>query len=590
MRTFCAFPCRGVRLKWFGILLILTFSVILTGAPQWGAFAQDHQQAQQAQAAQQAPAQQAQPTTQSPITLVPVSLEGPVQRAEKAGTAVHMSLRDVIKLALQNNLSIAIADTNEDIKQQALIGTYGAFDPTFGASLSTSSSNRANTQVTTQSSSGFINTSKSSYWNTNVSQPLPWYGGSLTLSWNTTRTDSNQTNDLFSPQYQTSGLLSFTQPLLRNLRVDSNRMAIKVANLNLKLNDSAFRTTLTSTIASIESAYWNLVSAVAAYDISVSSVQLAREQVAMNQKKVDVGTMAIIDVITSQASQAQREVTVIKAEDTLLQAENRLKNYISKDRTADIWGQTIVPTEKTDFVEYKIDLNTSLMTALKNSPTLETDDLNLQNTDFTYKLYQNSRKWQVNLVASLGSGGVAGPQAYRTDAFGNVTPVNNPANIGGLFTSYSTLFSQDTYNWNVGFSISIPLRNRNVNSQLASTRITREQQVMTRVQDEQTVIVNIRNYVQALETAKKQIETAHVGTQAAQAQLDAEQKRLEAGLSQNFQVMQDQDALTTAQNAELNALISYKTAVINLQSAMYTILDENNINTKGVTKTPATFK
>ena len=306
----------------------------------------------------------------------------------------------------------------------------------------------------------------------------------------------------------------------------------------------------------------------------------------MNQKKVDVGTMAIIDVITSQSSQAQREVTVIRQEDSLMQAENRLKNLISKDRTADIWGQTIVPTEKTDFVEYKIDLNTAITTALKNSPKLEQDDLNLQNTDFNYKLQQNSKKWQVDLTAGIGSNGSAGPQAY--DSFGNSRV--DPANVGGLFTSYKTLFNQDTYNWNVGFSISIPLRNRSIDSTLATTRITRQQQVMTRVQDEQSVIVNIRNYVQALETAKKQIDTAHVGTQAAQAQLDAEQKRLEAGLSQNFQVMQDQDALTSAQNAELNAMISYKTAVINLQQAMYTLLDENNINTKSVGKPPTTFK
>jgi outer membrane protein len=580
MRTFCAFRCRGERLKWFGILLIFTFCVMLTGASQWGAFAQDQQQAQQAPAQTAPAAQQVQQ-----IQLVPVSLEGPVQRAEKAGTAVKMSLRDVIKLALQNNLTIAIQDTNEDIKQQALIASHAVFDPTFGATLSTSSSNRANTQITNQSQTGFINTSKSASWNTNVSQPVPWYGGSLTLSWNTTRTDSNQVNDLFSPQYQTTSSLQFRQPLLRNLKIDQNRNAIKIANLNLKINDSQFRDTLTSTIASIESAYWNLVSAISSYDISVSSVKLAREQVAMNQKKVDVGTMAPIDVTSSLSTQAQREVSVIRGEDTVLQAENRLKNLISKDRTAEIWGQTIVPTEKPDFVEYKMELNAAITTALKNSPQLEQDDFNLQNTDFNYKLQQNSRKWQVDLTAQIGSGGLAGPQAYVSGL-----PRNNPDNIGGLFTSYSTLFTQDTYNWNVGFSISIPLRNRNVDSQLATTRIQRQQQVMTRVQHEQSIIVNVRNYIQALETAKKQIETAHIGTQIAEAVLAAEQKRLEAGLSQNFQVLQDQDALTSAQNNELTALISYKTAIINLQQAMYTLLDENNINTKSVSKPPTTFK
>jgi outer membrane protein TolC len=571
MRYFDASPYRGNALKWFSILTILAICMMLTSAPPWVAFAQEQQQGQ----AQKPTAAQIETQAQQQlkeITLIPVSLVSPIERAEKDGTALRLSLKDVTKLALQNNLNIAIADTQEDLKQQAVISAHAAYDPTLSISGNTRRANQAPTQQTQQATSGYITTTDTASWNFSITQQIPT-GGNVSLSWNTSRSDSNVADNLTNPSYGATASLNLRQPLWKNLKVDSLRNSIKIANLDLKANDSSFKQSVTQTVAQIQKAYWSLVSSIYSYRNAVGSVLLARTSAENAKKKVDIGTAAPIEYTQSLASQASREVNVISAEERILQAENTLKNLISKDRSADIWGQTIVPTDTPEVEEYKVDLNQATAVALKNSTQLETDDMSLQKQDLSYALTRENKKWQVDLTANIGSSGTGGNQGFR-----NGVPVLAPEFVGGLFTGYKTIFTGGTYNWQVGFSVSIPLRGRSVETQLATARINRQNLVMQRTQHEQQIIVDIKNYVQALTTAKRQLDTAAISRQLAETQLDAENKRLAAGLSQQFQVLQAQDTLSSAQSSELSSKINYKTAIINLQQAMNTLLTESNIN------------
>lgn len=597
MKTFDVHPCRGNRYQWFIVLTIFAFSLALTSSPPWNAYAQDQQQAQQAQqqaqqtqqqsqAQQQADLQKAAEEAMNKIKLVPVSLEGPIEIAEKDGTALHLSLKDITKMALQANLDIAIDNTQEDVSQQRLIATHAAYDPQLSVNFSLQDQHRPNNNTTSASITGFVNITKAIQSTASLSQLFPW-GGTASLSWQSNRSDSNISTNIFNPQLSANGSLNYRQPLLRNFRIDSTRNSIKVANLNLKITDSQFKQQVTNIIASIQTAYWGLVSTIRQYSVSVQSVQSARVASDQSRKKVEVGTAAPIDFIQSQAAQANREVSVITNADRILQAENTLKNLISKDRNAEIWGKTIVPTDSPDYVEYKVDLNEAIQKALKNRPELEQADLNLQSNDLTYKLQQNNKKWQVDLNATVGANGQAGPQSY--DRFGN-PQVADPY-VGGLFTAYNTLFSQGNFNWTFQFTIGIPLKNTQAHTDLAQTRISRANLIMNRTKSEQSIIVDVKNAVQGLATAKKQLDTAHIGVQLGEAQLEAENKRLEAGLSTQYLVLQQQDALTSYQQSELNALIAYRQAIITLQKAMFTLLEESNINVKSdIPKVPSTFK
>ncbi len=509
--------------------------------------------------------------TQSKVELPPLPLS-PIEQAEHDGTALPMSMRDLTKIALQNNLDIAISDTNEVLYQQRVLQAYGPYDPALNIGLGVQSTKRPNTNLTNKSTAGIFNKTDLSNWNFQFIQNVPT-GGGITATYNSSRSDTNQVFALFSPQYNTSMSIQFTQPLNRNFRIDQNRGTIKLANLDTKLNDSQFRQTVTTTIATIQGMYWDLVGAIRNFEIQRESVNLARISLENNTKEVEIGVLAPISITEARAAMATNQVNMISAREAIVVAENNLRSVLSADRNAEIWHKVIIPTDTPEFLEYKVDFNSAIDTALKKRPELEQYDLQVQANQINYQVDQNLKKWQVDLVGSFGSVGVAGPQGY--DPLTN-SPLIAPNLIGGIGNANRLLFSGGFINWFAGFNIGIPLRNRSLEAQLGQLKVQKQQLLMNRKSTEQKISVQVRNALEDLETNKQRVETAKVATQLAQEQLDGETKRFQAGMSQNFLVLQRQQDLATAKGTELQALVAYKKSIIALQQAMYTLLESND--------------
>jgi outer membrane protein len=499
----------------------------------------------------------------------------PIEKAEKDGTAINLSLKDITKLALQNNLDIAISDTNEALYQKKLLQAYGPYDPAISLSLGVQSFKQPNTNLTNQSTQGAFNKTDYANWNFKFTQNFPT-GGGIMATFNSSRSDTNQAFALFSPQFNASATVQAIQPLRRNLRIDQYRGTIRLANLDLEINDSQFRQKVTDTVAGIQSQYWDLVGAIRDYDIRRESVKLAQITIWNNKKKVEFGTLAPIGITEAEADAASREVDLISAEERIYNVENALRALISNDRNAEIWHKIIIPTDTPDFQEYRVDLDQAIDAALKNRTELEQVSIKMKQADIGYQYNKDQMKWQVDLVGSIGVVGVSGPQSYVTDPItGEQTIVIDPSLVGGVGNAYRTLLTGGFTNWGVGFNVLIPLRNRSVEAQLGQIQVQKRQLLMNRKLLEQGILVDVRNAVQRIETNRKQVETARVARELAQKQLDGEEQRFQAGLSENFRVLDRQRALSAAQGVELQALIAYKKSIITLQHVMNTLLDAN---------------
>jgi outer membrane protein len=560
-------PSSRWRLSMSGIIaLVLIFTIVPSPVII----------AQQAAASTQEAAQKSKSADLPPLPM------SPIEKAQKDGTALNISLKDLTKLALQNNLDIAIQDTNEQLSQQKILQAFGDYDPKLTGQLGVKSTKSAN-QSTYQFSASPFNKNDTATWNFTFQQTVKT-GGTLQAQWNSSRNESNSTSNLFNPNYGATAMVQFTQPLWRNLKIDSTRKNIKMVNLDLKTSDSQFKQKVTDTISSIQSKYWDLVSAIEDYKIKRDSVKLAQITLRDNKKKVEVGTLAPIEVTQAEFSLAQRELNLLTSEQAILSQENSLRQLISNDRNAEIWSKVIVPTESPEFREYQIDLATAIETALKNRPELEQVDIRLQQSDLDLMLTRNNRKWQFNLIGQFGSQGSAGPQSWLLNNFtgqpeldqnGNKIPSIPKNLVGGLGHAYKTVFTEGFTTWQVAFQVEIPLRSRGLDAQLAQQEITKRQQSMNRRNQEQQIQVEIRNAVQQLLTNRQQVKTAEVQKRLAQEQLDGEVKRFDAGLSENFRVLDQQNSLAEAENALLVNKISYKKSIIALQKAMYTLLEAN---------------
>ena len=517
--------------------------------------------------------------SQSSLPPLPPMPLSPIEKAEKDGTAVRLSLRDLTKMALQNNLDIAIQDTNEGLYRQAIIQAYGPYDPAITLGLGVQSQKTPNTNLATKSTLG--NFSKMDYanWNFSIQQNVKT-GGSLSASYNSNRTDSNVGFLLFSPQYNANTSITFTQPLRRNFRIDQNRGQIKLANLDLKISDSQFKAKVVDIIATVQGQYWDLVGAIRDYEIKRESMRLAQTTLRDNIRKVEVGTLAAITVTEARATLAQREGDMILAEEKIYDAENTLLTMISNDRKAEIWSRMIIPTETPDFQEQRIDLASAIETALKNRPELEQSDIQLQKDIINERVAEESRKWQFDLKSSFGTTGVAGPQSYITDPIsGQRVILIDPAMVGGIGNAYRLLFSGGFINWGVSFNVQIPLRNRTAESQIAQIQIQKRQENMKRKNIEQQIQSEIRSAYQRIEASRKLVESARMSRIYAEEQLKGEQKRFENGVSENFRVLDRQANYSAAQGTELQALISYKKSIIAFQKSEYTLLESNDFVT-----------
>ncbi|MEJ2111166.1 MAG: TolC family protein [Acidobacteriota bacterium] len=498
----------------------------------------------------------------------------PTEKAEMEGTAVELSLQDIIRLAMQNNIDIAVDEIGQQSSQLSFMSAQAAWDPSLRGSLGISSRKSANTNRF-DSSLEEVNSSKTVDWSANFSQPVKLTGGTLSASYSGSRATSNSNSTLYNPNFQGRTNVQFSQPLLKNLKIDSNRSQIKIRKIDLDIRDSQFRRTVSSTISQITRQYWDLVSAIRNYDIQRNALELAQRNLRDVKKKVEVGTLAPIEITQASYQVAQTRLRLINAEDQIHRQMNSMRQYISDDRHNNIWSKVIIPTDTPEFQEFKIDEALAIETALANRPELKQIDLQLKQSDIQLKLARNNRRWGVDLSASFNTSGSAGNYVCDPSQAFCVEPPDYQT--GGFAQAFRNMFDGRFTGWSFSVDLQVPIRNRSNDIALANQLIQRRQTELNRKKQEQSIQVELRNAVQTVETSRQQVETAKLNRELAQEQLDGENKRFEAGLSEFYRVLDQQNRLAEAENGELSALIDYKKSVISLQDSMNTLLEYNDV-------------
>jgi HAE1 family hydrophobic/amphiphilic exporter-1 len=148
---------------------------------------------------------------------------------------------------------------------------------------------------------------------------------------------------------------------------------------------------------------------------------------------------------------------------------------------------------------------------------------------------------------------------------------------GGFGTALSNLFSGDFTTYQFGVRFSFPIRNRTAEGNLGRTLAEARQLDARQRQLVQTVQIDVRNALQAVEAARLRFEAAQAASLAADAQLKGEQEKFRAGLSTNFVVLQRQTDYSTAKGNEVRALTDYNKALADLQRVTGMTLLNNNV-------------
>jgi HAE1 family hydrophobic/amphiphilic exporter-1 len=389
---------------------------------------------------------------------------------------------------------------------------------------------------------------------------------------------------------------------MRGRRIDLPRRQIEVAKKNLSLTDAQFRQRAIEVITSVQRSYWDLVFALRNLQIQRNAVSDARTQLDHNRRLVAEGSLAPIDVVAAETQVANFEQAEFAALEDVNRAENNLKNLIAEDQHSPLWNASLVPTDDVDLALPQVLLPDAMKAAKENRQELKQADLAREINQLDQKLYRDQTKPQIDLVGSYGIVGNAGTVTTSTSPFTASTDqlrarVNqlsllaglqqlvappattiSPDLIGGYGQSVANLGSNQFNNFRVGVSISLPLRNRTAEGQLGHALIEGKRIATQREQLEQLIQVDVRNALQSLTTAEARLRSAAVARNNAEQQYESEKRKLDAGQSTVFFVLERQTALATARGNELRAQTDLNKAIAELQRATGNSLAANNVS------------
>lgn len=492
------------------------------------------------------------------------------------GKTIQWSLKDAILAGLEKNPDIEINRENVRIAQFDLMAAQGVFDPLATSTTLYNSQKTPNAFRFSGATENFVQTNTTSF-NFGLAKYFERTGGFYQINFNNSRTTSNTSNLATSFSPNLTG--TFTQPLLRNFRSDVNRYQVRLARRRLDISDAQFRQQVIEIINTVQNAYWNLAFAIRNEQIQREAVNLALTQLRNNQRQVEVGTLAPIDVVSAATQVEANRQQVYQAMQVVAEAENALKTLTVAGVTDDLWETRIVPTESFELQPIIISLPEAIKLALANRPEVQSLEFQQEISRIDIGHYRDQSLPQLDLVATYGLNGLAGTAAIITDQNGNPVPVTiDPNLVGGYFSSLGNLFNFSYPSWRVGLNFSFPIRNRTARANLGRALATSRQVDEQLRRQLQTIEAEVRNAYQATQAANLRVGAARAARQYAEQQLRGEEMRFAAGLSTTFLILQRQNELSQARGVEVRALTDYNIAVANLQRAIATTLTSNNID------------
>lgn len=496
---------------------------------------------------------------------------------QDAQGTLSMSLEECIVKALKDNLGVAIQVLGPQISAQSVNLALDVYIPTLSMSVSTRNTESLSSSYLDATTSS--TTSKSqNYTFLSASQNLPT-GGTFSLNFTGNKNASNQRGQTINPRYGTSLSFNLTQPLLRNFGFKINRQEILIARNNLGVSEENLKATLMTTVYNVESAYWNLVYSIENLDVRRQSLKLAQDLLEKNQRSVEVGTLAPIEVLSAQAEVATREADLIQAETQIKSNEDQLKLLLHITGEEDKAVTALVPKDKPTYVAREVNLEEALAAAIANRTELKIAQLGLQNDRLNLSFARNQTLPDLNLSAGFSSPGIDGTRLFYTNddpIFGVIDPTRTIyGDIGGALKQTAKF---QYPNWNLGLTLSLPLANVFSRASLAQAKLNLRQSMLDLENQKDEVYLEIKNAVRAVDANYKRILAYTKARELAEQKLAGEEEKFRVGQSTNYIVLTYQRDLATARISELNAIVSYNVSIAALERSMGTNLQSKNIN------------
>jgi outer membrane protein TolC len=502
--------------------------------------------------------------------------QAPVVRLPGEGPTLALTLDDAVKFALERNLDIIVQRLNPQLQDIAMASALAFYNPSLTSTFSRSSAVGTPNSQLQLASNGRGVTQDQLFYNGGIAQNFRWGGATLAATLNNGRSESDSNNALFNPQFNSNWSAVYTQPLLRGFRIDAQRRQLQVTRINRDVSEVQVRAAVTNTVSNVRNAYWDYVYTTQAVEVARQSLDLATKLVQDNQTRVEIGTMAPIDVVQAQAEQATRRQALVNAENERRTAELALKRLIVSGTEDPTWAATLDPVERPDFRPEPVDLEGAIRRALSERTDIAIAKKNIENNGTTLRYLRDQTLPDVEAQVTYGLQGIGGVQQIRSNS-GVLGSQITQVVPGGIFDSFRTLLDRNYPRWTVGLNIAYPLGTSTQQAAVARARVQLNQVEAQIKLIELQVATEVTNAAIQLRNAGEAVEAAQVAQDLSQRRLEAEQSKFEVGMSTNYFVVQAQRDMNEARNSELRAVLNHRKALVEFERLQQTTLQSSNI-------------
>ena len=502
-------------------------------------------------------------SAQEPVQTPPAQTAPSAIGLDPTGPVRPLSADEAVALALEQNLGLQIERFNPQLQQLNTSAVLSNYLPqvAFGAF----------TQSQDQPPSSFLSggdeiiATDNIGFNTSVTKLFSW-GTEATVQFDSGRQRTNNQFSSFQPLLSGNLDLIVTQPLLRNFRFDPIKQQLFVSRMNQQIADVDLRQLVAVTERNVRNAYWEYVYSINALEVARQSLELAQRSLRDTRSRVEIGTLAPIDIVQAESEVASREEAVILAEAAIGQAEDRLRALIFDPKAPEFWDMRLQPTDVAPFVVQQVDVRAAVDRALKERTDLEAARSRLQITDYNVNYFRNQTLPGLDLRFDYNTTGIGGTQLIRDQS----SPQFPPPVVGEVRRSlgdvYSDIFGNQFPTWRLSLNVSYPIGTSSADANLAQTRLEQTQSRTALRELELQVSTEVRDAARQLVANAKRVEATRAARVLAERRLEAEEKKFAAGMSTSFEVFQAQRDLSQARANELRAVLDYNQSQVNFET------------------------
>jgi outer membrane protein TolC len=388
--------------------------------------------------------------------------------------------------------------------------------------------------------------------------------------------DDNTFIDAYNPYYLASLNVSITQPLLKNFGMNDAKRQILLSQVNSDATQASTLASVSTTIANVENAYWDLVAAWRNVAIQEDALRQTVLQQQSNVRQAKRGAAAPIDAVESSTQVAIYQQDVFSALQNVSELQNQLKSLILTDPSDPIWRANLVPTSSVLQLPATPTVDSLYAAALQNRPEVRqaVDAEKQANVNLAYA--KNQKLPQADLQLQYEGNGFAGNALPPLDFLGTQFPPPPADTTGGLGKSYGNIGRFPTYQ--AGVLISTPLGNNTAKGAESAAKEQQRQAQIEKLGTAERIQYEVRNALQTYQAAQARLFAARQGREAAAQVLASEIRKFRNGESTTFLIDQRQVEFVQQEGLELQAQTDLNKAVVELQRVDGSILSQNNVS------------